>query len=107
MKIKLTDRQQQVLALLNAFRHEHGYPPTVQELAEMMGCRSHNAAADHLRALERKGVLTRERGVSRGISFNALNREYDATELLRALVAGEDNAMERAIAYLNNKGITA
>lgn len=106
MNIKLTDRQQQVLDLLIAFRQEHGFPPTVQELAEMLGCRSHNAAAEHLRALERKGVITRGRGVSRGISVNALNPEYDATELLRALVAGEEDARERAIAYLHDKGIT-
>ncbi|HFD8837384.1 TPA: LexA family transcriptional regulator [Salmonella enterica] len=107
MSIKLTDRQQQVLDLLIAFRDEYGYPPTTLELSEMLGCSSPNAAAEHLRALERKGVITRARGVSRGISVNALHPEYDATELLRALVAGEENARERAIAYLHDKGITA
>lgn len=103
MSIKLTDRQQQALDLLIAFRQEHGYPPTVLELSEMLGCRSHNAAAEHLRALERKGVITRGRGVSRGIYVNA----HEATELLRALVAGEENARERAVAYLHDRGITA
>ncbi len=107
MSIKLTDRQQQALDLLIAFRQEHGYPPTVLELSEMLGCRSHNAAAEHLRALERKGVITRARGVSRGIYVNALNPECEATELLRALVAGEENARERAVAYLHDRGITA
>ncbi|ECJ3227580.1 LexA family transcriptional regulator [Salmonella enterica] len=101
--MKLTDRQQQALDLLIAFRQEHGYPPTVLELSEMLGCRSHNAAAEHLRALERKGVITRGRGVSRGIYVNA----HEATELLRALVAGEENARERAVAYLHDRGITA
>ncbi|EDW4548814.1 LexA family transcriptional regulator [Salmonella enterica subsp. salamae] len=105
--MKLTDRQQQALDLLIAFRQEHGYPPTVLELSEMLGCRSHNAAAEHLRALERKGVITRGRGVSRGIYVNALNPKCEATELLRALVAGEENARERAIAYLHDRGITA
>ncbi|EHW9859830.1 LexA family transcriptional regulator [Salmonella enterica] len=103
----LTARQQQALDLLIAFRQEHGYPPTVLELSEMLGCRSHNAAAEHLRALERKGVITRVRGVSRGIYVNALNPKCEATELLRALVAGEENARERAIAYLHDRGITA
>lgn len=107
MSIKLTDRQQQALDLLIAFRQEHGYPPTVLELSEMLGCRSHNAAAEHLRALERKGVITRGRGVSRGIYVNALNPKCEATELLRALVAGEENAKDRAIAYLHDRGITA
>lgn len=106
MSIKLTDRQQQVLDLLIAFRQEHGFPPTVLELSEMLGCRSHNAAAEHLRALEKKGVITRSRGISRGIYVNAPDHEHDAAELLRALVAGEENARERAIAYLHDKGIT-
>ncbi|MGG5950940.1 LexA family protein [Salmonella enterica] len=47
MNIKLTDRQQQVLDLLIAFRQEHGFPPTVQELAEMLGCRSHSGKTVH------------------------------------------------------------
>lgn len=107
MSIKLTDRQQQALDLLIAFRQEHGYPPTVLELSEMLGCRSHNAAAEHLRALERKGVITRGRGVSRGIYVNAPDHAHEATELLRALVAGEENARERAVAYLHDRGIMA
>ncbi|EAV1936910.1 LexA family transcriptional regulator, partial [Salmonella enterica] len=85
----------------------HGYPPTVLELSEMLGCRSHNAAAEHLRALERKGVITRGRGVSRGIYVNAPDHAHEATELLRALVTGEENARERAVAYLHDRGITA
>ncbi|EAT1856556.1 Rrf2 family transcriptional regulator [Salmonella enterica] len=105
--MKLTDRQQQVLDLLISFRQEHGFPPTVQELAEMLGCRSPNAAAEHIRALEKKGVITRLRGTSRGIYVNAPDPEHDAAELLRALVAGEENARERAIAYLHDRGIVA
>lgn len=106
MSIKLTDRQQQVLDLLISFRKEHGFPPTTLELSEMLGCSSPNAAAEHLRALEKKGVITRARGTSRGIYINAPDPEHDVAELLRALVAGEENARERAIAYLHDKGIT-
>lgn len=107
MSIKLTDRQQQVLDLLINFRQVHGFPPTTMELSEMLGCSSPNAAVEHLRALERKGAITRLRGTSRGIYVNAPDPEHDAAELLRALVAGEENARERAIAYLHDKGITA
>ncbi len=106
MNIKLTDRQQQVLDLLISFRKEHGFPPTILELAEILGCSSPNAAAEHLRALEKKGVIIRFRGTSRGIYINAPDTEHDAAELLRALVAGEENVRERAIAYLHDKGIT-
>lgn len=106
MNIKLTDRQQQVLDLLIDFRQVHGFPPTILELSEMLGCSSPNAAAEHLRALEKKGAIIRFRGTSRGIYVNAPDTEHDVAELLRALVAGEENARERAIAYLHDKGIT-
>lgn len=65
----LTTRQQHVLELLVAYQREHGFPPTNFELAGLLGCRSPNAAADHLRALEKKGAITITRGVSRGISI--------------------------------------
>ena len=65
----LTTRQQHVLDLLVAYQREHGFPPTNFELAGLLGCSSPNAAADHLRALEKKGAITITRGVSRGISI--------------------------------------
>lgn len=65
----LTTRQQHVLDLLVAYQRKHGFPPTNFELAGLLGCSSPNAAADHLRALEKKGAITITRGVSRGISI--------------------------------------
>jgi repressor LexA len=44
-----------------------GYPPTRAEIARQLGFRSANAAEDHLRALERKGMITIEAGAARGI----------------------------------------
>lgn len=65
----LTLRQQEVLDLLIEYQHKHGFPPTTYELTGMLGCRSPNAAATHLKALERKGAIKITRGVSRGISI--------------------------------------
>lgn len=104
--VNLTTRQQHVLNILISFQREHGYPPTNTELSGLLGCRSPNAAADHLRALERKGAITLTRGVSRGIAISDLENVADADSLLHALVNGEDGAKDRAIAYLKNKGIT-
>lgn len=73
----LTLRQQEVLDLLIEYQRKHGFPPTTYELTGMLGCRSPNAAATHLRALERKGAIKITRGVSRGISITTslLTRE--------------------------------
>lgn len=67
--MKLTIRQQEVLNLLIEYKRAHGFPPTTYELTGMLGCRSPNAAATHLKALEKKGAIKITRGVSRGISI--------------------------------------
>jgi repressor LexA len=64
---ELTARQQQVLAFIRKFTEKHGLPPTVREIGERFGFTA-RAAFDHLRALERKGMLQRrqsDRRVSR------------------------------------------
>ncbi|HCB2065826.1 MULTISPECIES: LexA family protein [Klebsiella pneumoniae complex] len=79
--ISLTSRQQEVLDLLVEYQRKHGFPPTTYELTGLLGCRSPNAAATHLKALERKGAIKITRGVSRGISItpSLLTREVSIT----------------------------
>lgn len=54
----LTARQREVLAFVRSFTERHGAPPTVREIGERFGFTA-RAAFDHLRALERKGMLHR------------------------------------------------
>ena len=63
----LTDRQNQVLHYIRQSITERGYPPTLREIGAHMGIRSTNGVNDHLRALERKGYLTREDMKSRAL----------------------------------------
>jgi len=57
---KLTDRQRAVLEFISDSISDRGYPPTLREIGNHLGIRSTNGVNDHLRALERKGYLTRE-----------------------------------------------
>ena len=57
---KLTDRQRAVLEYISTSIEGRGYPPTLREIGNHLGIRSTNGVNDHLRALERKGYLTRE-----------------------------------------------
>ena len=66
----LTDRQQQVLDLIRSHVSATGYPPTRADIARELGFRSPNAAEEHLRALERKGMIEMTAGASRGIRLN-------------------------------------
>lgn len=57
---KLTDRQRAVLDYISSSIEDRGYPPTLREIGNHLGIRSTNGVNDHIRALERKGYLTRE-----------------------------------------------
>ena len=55
---EMTARQREVLSFIRGFTERHGAPPTVREIGERFGFTA-RAAFDHLRALERKGMLQR------------------------------------------------
>jgi repressor LexA len=74
---KLTDRQQQILDLVQSAIERTGAPPTRAEIAAELGFKSANAAEEHLQALARKGVIELVGGTSRGIRLQS--------EALRAL----------------------
>jgi repressor LexA len=65
--VELTARQQEILDFLRVFTREQGYPPTMREIAATFGFSSTNAAASHVKALEKKGVIRRDQHRSRGI----------------------------------------
>jgi repressor LexA len=68
---KLTDRQQQILDLVQSAIERTGAPPTRAEIAAELGFRSANAAEEHLQALARKGVIELIGGTSRGIRLKS------------------------------------
>ncbi|HEY1696930.1 MAG TPA: transcriptional repressor LexA [Polyangiaceae bacterium] len=71
----LTQRQQMVLDFIRQSIHDRGYPPTLREIGARMGIRSTNGVNDHLRALERKGYLTREDMKSRALRPTNLGQQ--------------------------------
>lgn len=54
----VTDKQKQDLIFIKLFTREHGYAPTVSEIAEGAGNKSVNAARVRINALIEKGVLS-------------------------------------------------
>src|SRR5277367_1666154 len=88
----LTDRQQQVLHYIRQSIHDRGYPPTLREIGAHMGIRSTNGVNDHLRALERKGYLTREDMKSRALrpcNLEGLDAHMNAANGSAELVVDE------------------
>lgn len=60
MSNQLTQRQKQVLDFIASSIDERGYPPTLREIGTHFGIKSTNGVNDHLKALEKKGYLSRE-----------------------------------------------
>ncbi len=94
---ELTPRQRQVLELVRDFIEERGMPPTRAEIARALGFRSANAAEEHLRALERKGVLNLYPGTSRGIRLRDSLRNQMGLPLVGRVAAGRPILAEEHI----------
>lgn len=69
MSSQLTDRQQNVYDMIRELIVKRGYGPTVREIGEHFGIKSPNGVMCHLRALERKGLITRSPNKSRAIEL--------------------------------------
>lgn len=100
---QLTERQRKVLDYILRAIDDNGYPPTLREIGNVMGIRSTNGVNDHLRALERKGFLTREDMKSRTLrptplAVAALGAAHDADEASRAVESSAGTMLAPAAA---------
>jgi len=68
-KTKLTDRQDEVYRFLLKFNAENGYHASRQDICDHFDFSSKKAAADHLEALKKKGVISISPNISRGIKI--------------------------------------
>jgi len=68
---KLTERQHEVYDFIREKILERGYGPTVREIGDRFDIRSPNGVVCHLKALEKKGMITREANRSRAIQLKA------------------------------------
>jgi repressor LexA len=64
---RLSARQERMLEFIRDFRGQHGYPPSIREIGQAVGISSTSVVDYNLRALERSGLIRRDREVSRGL----------------------------------------
>lgn len=69
MPATLYKRQRQVADFLAQYIQQHGYSPTLREIAEAINVTSLATVHEHLEALEKKGVIKRFEGVVRGVEL--------------------------------------
>jgi repressor LexA len=94
---QLTPRQSQILEVIQDFIAETGMPPTRAEIARELGFKSPNAAEEHLRALQKKGVLDLVPGASRGIRLKDSLRDQIGLPLVGRVAAGSPILAEEHI----------
>jgi repressor LexA len=73
----LTSRQGEVLEFIREYRDREGFPPSVRDIGGHFGL-APSTVHDHVRALEKKGRLEHQPGLSR--SFAPLSKESGARE---------------------------
>ena len=65
----LTPRQREIYEFVKDNIMNRGYGPTVREIGDEFGIKSPNGVMCHLKALEKKGLITREPNLSRAIQL--------------------------------------
>jgi repressor LexA len=96
---ELTNRQSEVFEVLKQYVQDYGIAPTHVELAELIGVSSSKAAADHLKALEKKNVIKIYADKPRGIQI--LETNENELPLIGSVAAGLPiEAIENVEAYI-------
>jgi len=65
----LSEKQQRILQFLEAFISEHDYPPSIRDIQNGCDISSTSVVDYNLKRLEEKGVIRRDREVSRAIEL--------------------------------------
>ena len=77
MAVTLYKRQRQIVDFIAQYIQKNGYSPTLREIADAIGVSSLATVHEHLATLERKKVIRRSEGQTRGIEL--LDRTFIKT----------------------------
>lgn len=89
----ITDRQREIAQIIANYTGEHGYPPTVRDIAAEAGV-TVKAAYDHLKALQKKNVIKLDEQRSRAIEiidpqFRVPSKQISDVPMLGRISCGE------------------
>jgi repressor LexA len=82
----LGERHQKILDFLSEYQRENKYPPSIREIGEKTGISSTSVVNYYLDQLEKKGMIERDRKISRGVRLAGFNGSADI--MLRIPVLG-------------------
>lgn len=94
----LTDRQRDIRDFIATHVATKGRAPTVREIGERFGIRSPNGVVVNLDALVKKGKITRDADISRGIKIVPTDDEQERIDLIDRIKALPTSELERIVA---------
>jgi len=95
----LSAKQKRILDYIAQSVKDHGYPPSVREIAAEVGLKSPSTVHAHLNTLERTGYITRDAKKTRAITITA--GPAAGVPILGTVAAGQPIlAVEDALGYL-------
>ncbi|MBX3426649.1 MAG: transcriptional repressor LexA [Pirellulales bacterium] len=93
---QLTKRQREVYEFIREKIRGRGYGPTVREIGEHFEINSPNGVMCHLKALEKKGIITREPNMSRAIQLSDVARGHGIPLVGQVAAGNLTEAIEEA-----------
>lgn len=97
---QLTPKQQQIYDYILTFSEEHGYPPSVREIADAVELKSPSTVHFHLKGLRAAGLISQAEGKTRAISVNAdaaVHCRKDQIPVVGSVAAGAPILAEECI----------
>ena len=93
----LPPRQRDVLGQIVGLTEEHGYPPTLAELAKALGLRNRMTVHQHVAALKKKGFVHWEPGLNRSLKVIGAASTLFAKGDGETIAATRERALDRPV----------
>ena len=106
----LGERHQRILEFLSEYQRENRYPPSIREIGNKTGITSTSVVNYYLDQLEKKGMIERDRKISRGVRLSGLNGTADTLRvpILGPIAAGLPlPELDPNISYMNDSEANA
>jgi repressor LexA len=101
----LGERHQKILDFLLDYQRENHYPPSIREIGEKTGISSTSVVNYYLDQLEKRGMIQRDRKISRGVRLAGPNGNSDTFRIpiLGPIAAGQPlPELDPNISYLGD-----
>ncbi|RPI87854.1 MAG: repressor LexA [Chloroflexi bacterium] len=106
----LGERHQRILEFLQVYQHANKYPPSIREIGEKTGISSTSVVNYYLDQLEKRGLIERDRKISRGVRLAGVNASADTIRIpiLGPIAAGLPlPELDPNVSYMNDSEANA